>query len=66
MDKISNPDLWVWPKGGRLDGETGVKQVTFKVVPKGCNRRTISYLKVERVPMNRGIVTEVILKLFGL
>ena len=48
----------------RLGGETRVKQVSFQVFPEGCDRETVSYLKGERVPKNRGIVTERIWKVF--
>ena len=51
-------------KGVKLGGETGVKQVSFQVFPKGCDRGIISYLKGERVPKNRGKVTERIRKMF--
>ena len=32
--------------------------MSFKVHPKRCNRGTISYMERERVPKDRGIVTE--------
>ena len=32
--------------------------MSFEVLPKRCNRGTISYVERERVPKGRGIVTE--------
>ena len=43
-----------------------LREVSFKVLPKRCNRRTISYMERERVPKDRGIVTEGIRKVFKL
>ena len=39
--------------------------MSFEVLPKRCNRGTISYMKIERVPKDRGIVTEGIGKVFN-
>ena len=36
----------------------------FEVLPKRCNRGTVSYMKGERVPKDWGIVTEGIKKVF--
>ena len=36
----------------------------FEVHPKRCNRGTVSYMKGERVPKDKGIVTEGIRKVF--
>ena len=36
----------------------------FEVLPKRCNRRTVSYMKGERVPKDWDIVTEGIRKVF--
>ena len=37
----------------------------FEVFPEGCDRGAISYLEGERLPKNRGIVTERIRKVFN-
>ena len=34
-----------------------MKQVSFQVFPKGCDRVTVSYLEGGRVPKKRDIVT---------
>ena len=36
--------------------------MSFEVLPKRCNRGTISYMEKERVPEGRGIVPEGIRK----
>ena len=43
---------------GRLSWETRAEEVSFEVLPKRCNRGTISYMERKRVPKGRGIVTE--------
>ena len=50
---------------GKLSWEARAEEVSFKVLPKRCNRGTISYMKRERVPKDRGIVTEGIRKVFN-
>ena len=45
-------------EGRKLSWETGIKEVGFEVFPERCDRGTISYWEGERVPKNRGIVTE--------
>ena len=50
---------------GRLSWEARAKEVSFEVLPKRCNRGTISYMERERVPKGRGIVTEGIRKVFN-
>ena len=50
---------------GRLSWEARAEEVSFKVLPKTCNRGTISYMKGERVPKDRGIVTGGIRKVFN-
>ena len=45
-------------EGRRLSWEIRVEEVGFEVFPKRCNRGTVSYMKGERVPKDRGIVTE--------
>ena len=51
-------------EGRKLSCETRAKEVGFEVVPNRCNRGTVSYMKGERVPKDRGIVTEGIRKVF--
>ena len=46
----------------RLSWEARAEEVNFKVLPKRCNRGTISYM--ERVPKGRGIVTKGVRKVF--
>ena len=53
-------------EGRKLSWETGIKEVSFEVFPERCDRGAISYLEGERVPKNRGIVTERIEKKFDL
>ena len=48
----------------RLSWETRAEEVSFKVLPKRCNRGTISYMERERVPKGRGIVTKGVRKVF--
>ena len=50
---------------GRLSWEARAEEVSFEVLPKRCNRGTISYMERERVPQGRGIVTEGIRKVFN-
>ena len=45
-------------EGRKLSWETGTKEVGFEVFPERCYKGAISYLEGERVPKNRGIVTE--------
>ena len=47
---------------GKLSWEAGAEEMSFEVLPKRCNRATISYMERERVPKGRGIVTEGIRK----
>ena len=51
-------------EGRKLSWETGLKEVGFEAFPERCDRGATSYLEGERVPMNWGIVTERIRKLF--
>ena len=51
-------------EGRRLSWETRVEEVDFEVFPKRCDGGTVSYLEVERVPKNWGIVTEGIREVF--
>ena len=46
----------------KLSWETRAEEVSFKVLPKRCNRGTIYYMG--RVPEARGIVTEGVRKVF--
>ena len=48
----------------KLSWEAGAEEVSFKVLPKRCNRGTISYMERERVPKGRDIVTKGVRKLF--
>ena len=50
---------------GKLSWEARAKEVSFEVLPKRCNRGTISYMERERVPKDRGIVTKGIRKVFN-
>ena len=50
---------------GKLSWEDRAEEVSFEVLPKRCNRRTVSYIERERVPKDRGIVTEEIRKVFN-
>ena len=50
---------------GRLSWKARAKEVSFEVLPKRCNRGTISYMEREGVPEGRGIVTEGIRKVFN-
>ena len=45
-------------EGRKLSWETGIKEMGFEVFPERCYGGAISYLEGERVPKNRGIVTE--------
>ena len=49
----------------KLSREARAEEVRFKVLPKRCNGGTISYMKRERVPKGRGIVTDGIRKVFN-
>ena len=46
----------------KLGWEARAEEASFEVLPKRCNRGTISYMEKERVPKGRGIVTEGIRK----
>ena len=50
---------------GELSWEARAEELSFEVLPKRCNRGTISYMERERVPKGRGIVTEGIRKVFN-
>ena len=50
---------------GRLSWEARAEEVSFEVLPKRCNRGTVSYMERKRVPEVRGIVTEGIKKVFN-
>ena len=57
-----------WDVTGRevnLSWEARAEEVSFEVLPKRCNRGTISYMERERVSKGRGIVTERIRKVFN-
>ena len=49
----------------RISWEARAEEVSFKVLPKTCNRGIVSYMKKERVSKIRGIVTEGIRKVFN-
>ena len=49
----------------KLGWEARAEEVSFEVLPKRCNRGTISYMEREKVPNGRGIVTEGIRKVFN-
>ena len=51
-------------QGRKLSWETTAEEVGFEVLPKRCNRGTVSYMKGDIVPKDRGIVTEGIRKVF--
>ena len=51
-------------EGRKLSWETRAEEVGFEVLPKRCNTGTVSYMKGERVPKDRGIVTEGIREVF--
>ena len=51
-------------EGRKLSQEARVEEVGFEVLPKRCNRGTVSYMKGERAQKNRGIVIEGIRKVF--
>ena len=50
--------------GRKLSWETRAEEVGFEVFSKRCDRGTVSYMKGERVPKDRGIVTEGIKEVF--
>ena len=50
---------------GKLSWEARTEGVSFEVLPKRCNRGTISYMERERLPKGRRIVTEGIRKVFN-
>ena len=50
-------------EGRKLSWETRAEEVGFEVLPKRCNRGTVSYIKGERAPKDRCIVTEGIRKM---
>ena len=41
-------------EGIKLSWETRAEEVGFEVLPKRCNRGTVSYMKGERVPKEQG------------
>ena len=49
----------------KLSWEARSEDVSFELLPKRCNRGTISYLERKRVPKGRGVVTEGIGKVFN-
>ena len=49
----------------KLSWEARAEEVSFEVLPKRCNRGTVSYMKGERVPKDWGRVTEGIRKVFN-
>ena len=49
----------------KVSWEARAEEVSFEVLPKRCNRGTISYVEKEIVPKGRGIVTEGIRKVFN-
>ena len=51
-------------EGRKLSWETRAEEVGFEVLPKRCNRGAVSNMKGERVPKDRGIVTERIREVF--
>ena len=51
-------------EGRKLSWETRVEEVGFEVLPKRCNRGTVSYTKGERVPKDWGLVTQGIREVF--
>ena len=51
-------------EGRKLSWETRAEEVGFEVLPKRCNRGTVSYMKGVKVPKDWGIVTEGIRKVF--
>ena len=53
-------------EGRKLSWETRAEEVGFEVLPKRCNRGTVSYMERERVTKDWGIVTEGIRKVFDL
>ena len=48
----------------KLSWETRAEEVGFEVLPKRCNRGTVTYMKGERVPKDWCIVTEAIRQVF--
>ena len=52
-------------KGRKLSWEARAEEVGFEVLPKRCNRGTISYMEREGVLKGRGIVTEGVKKVFN-
>ena len=57
--------MGVTGREGRLSWEARAEEVSFEVLPKRCNRGTISYMERERVPKGRGILTEGIRKVLS-
>ena len=57
--------MGVTGREGKLSWEARAEEVSFEVLPKRCNRGTISYMERERVPKDRGIVTDGIRKVFN-
>ena len=52
-------------EGRKLSWEARDEEVSFEVLPKRCNRGTISYMERKRVPKDWGIVTKGIRKVFN-
>ena len=50
---------------GRQSWEARAEEGSFEVLPKRCNRGTISYMEMERVPQDRGIMTKGVRKMFN-
>ena len=50
----------------RLSWEARAEEVSLKVLPKRCNRGTVSYMEREGLPKGRGMLTEGIRKVFYL
>ena len=44
-------------RAGRVSWKARAEEASFEMLPKRCNRRTLSYMERERVPKDRGIVT---------
>ena len=53
-------------EGRKPSWETRAQEVGFEVLPKSCNRGSVSDMKGGRVPKDLGIVTEGIRKVFDL
>ena len=49
----------------KLSWEARAEEMSYEVIPERSNRGTISYMERERVPKDRGIVTEGIRNVFN-